>query len=99
MAMRRGIMFDENAPKLTEEEFIRCAIKKIRDQYKGIHSVYSGFNRAFKQYFGTNPVDATQRLSQEKKIVIRPVKGGVLIYVPEDAPPNPEDVLNKILED
>jgi hypothetical protein len=92
-------MFDEKNQRLTEQEFVRRAIKKLRGKYKGIHSVYSGFNRALKQYFGTNPVDATQRLSQEKKIVIRPVKGGVLIYLPEDAPPDPEDVLNKILED
>jgi hypothetical protein len=92
-------MFNENAPKLTEEEFVRRAIKKLRGKYKGIHTVYSGFNEAFKKYFGTNPVDTTQRLFREGKIFIRPVKGGVLLYLPEDAPPHPEDVLNKILED
>jgi hypothetical protein len=86
-------------PRLSEEEFIRRAIKKLRGNYKGIHSVYSGFNAAFKEYFGTNPVDTTQRLAKEGKIRIRPVKGGVILYLPEDAPNSPENVLKKILEE
>jgi len=88
----------EDKPKLTEEEFIHRAVKKLRGNYKGIHSVYSGFNAAFKKYFGTNPVETTQRLVKEGKISIRPVKGGVIIYLPEDAPNTAENVLNKILE-
>ena len=89
----------EEKPKLSEEEFVRKAVKKLRGKYKGIHTVYSGFNAAFKEYFGTNPVEATQRLAGEGKINIRPVKGGVMIYLPEDAPNTAEDVLSKILED
>lgn len=92
-------MVKEKEPKLSEEEFVRRAIKKLRGNYKGIHTVYSGFNQAFKQYFGTNPVETTQRLAQEGKINIRPVKGGVILYLPEDAPNSPENVLKKILED
>ncbi len=84
---------------MTEEEFVRKAIKKLRGNYKGIHSVYSGFNAAFKEYFGKNPIETTQRLASEKKIMIRPVKGGVVLYLPEDAPNSPQNVLNKILED
>lgn len=38
-------------------------------------------------------------MGNEGKIVIRPVKGGVIIYLPEDAPNSPDKVLNKILED
>jgi hypothetical protein len=73
--------------KLTEYEFIVRAIKKLRKPpYKGIHTVYSGFNQAFREYFGTNPVEVTQRLAAEGRIVTRPVKGGVTIYLPEDAP-------------
>jgi len=89
----------EEKSKLTEEEFIRKAVKKLRGKYKGIHTVYSGFNSAFKEYFGTNPVEATQKLAREGKINIRPVKGGVLIYLPEDAPNTAENILNKILGD
>jgi hypothetical protein len=89
----------EEKPQLSEEEFVRRAVKKLRGKYKGIHTVYSGFNAAFKEYFGTNPVAATQRLASEGKINIRPVKGGVMIYLPEDAPNTAGNVLNKILAD
>jgi len=92
-------MDTDDKPKLTEEEFVRKAIKKLRGNYKGIHTVYSGFNQAFKEYFGTNPVEATQRLANQGKINIRPVRGGVMIYLPEDTPPAGASVLNKILED
>lgn len=74
--------------KLSHEEFVKRAILSLRKEgYKGIHSVYSGFNNAFKQYFdGENPVEITNRLAKEGKIVLRPVKGGVMLYLPEDAP-------------
>ena len=64
--------------KLSQEEFVKKAILSLRKEgYKGIHSVYSGFNEAFKKYFSDeNPVDVTNRLAGEGKIVIRPVKGG-----------------------
>ena len=92
-------MSAEEKPKITEEEFVRKAIIKLRGNYKGIHSVYSGFNAAFQEYFGKNPIETTQRLASEKKIIIRPVKGGVVLYLPEDAPNSPQNVLSKILED
>jgi len=74
--------------KLSHEEFVRKAIVSLRKEgYKGIHSVFSGFNDAFKQYFsGENPVEATNKLADAGKVVIRPVKGGVMLYLPEDAP-------------
>lgn len=74
--------------KLNHEEFVKKAIVSLRKGgYKGIHTVYSGFNDAFKKYFvGENPVEVTNRLAQEGKIVLRPVKGGVMIYLPDEAP-------------
>jgi len=74
--------------KLSHEEFIRKAILSLRKEgYKGIHTVYSGFNEAFKKYFnGENPVEVTNKLAKEGKIIIRPVKGGVMLYLPEEAP-------------
>ena len=74
--------------KLSHEEFIKKAIVSLRKEgFKGIHTVYSGFNNAFKKYFaGENPVEVTNKLAQERKIVVRPVKGGVMLYLPEDAP-------------
>lgn len=74
--------------RLSHEEFVKKAIVSLRKEgFKGIHSVYSGFNEAFKKYFNDeNPVEATNKLAGEGKIVIRPVKGGVMLYLPEDAP-------------
>jgi hypothetical protein len=89
------------AEKITPEEFVRKAIVSLRkDGYKGIHTVYSGFNEAFKKYFdGEDPVKATNQLASEGKIIIRPVRGGVMLYLPEDVPSkgqNAEDVLKKM---
>jgi len=86
--------------KLSHEEFVKRAIVSLRKEgFKGIHSVYSGFNEAFKKYFNDeNPVDVTNKLAGEGKIVIRPVKGGVMLYMPEDAPGSgsAEQVLKKM---
>ena len=74
--------------KMNHEEFVKKAIVSLRKEgYKGIHTVYSGFNDAFKKYFeGENPIDATNHLAQEGRIVMRPVKGGMMLYLPEEAP-------------
>ena len=74
--------------KLSHEEFIKKAIVSLRKEgYKGIHTVYAGFNEAFKNYYpGENPIDATNALAKDGKIVIRLGKGGVMLYLPEDAP-------------
>lgn len=74
--------------KLSHEEFVKKAIVNLRQKgYKGIHSVYSGFNQAFRKYFeGEDPVKAINKLVKEGKIFLRPVKGGVMLYFAEDAP-------------
>jgi len=74
--------------KLTQEEFVRLAIARLRlENYKGIHSVYSGFNEAFKSYYeGANPIEATDELARQGKIGLRPVKGGVMLYLPGEGP-------------
>ncbi|MCM8798697.1 MAG: hypothetical protein NC821_04455 [Candidatus Omnitrophica bacterium] len=92
----------EEAKKLSEEEFVIQAIKKLRKEpYRGIHSVYSGFNEAFRKYFGTNPVEATNRLAAEGKIETRPFKGGVMLFLPGEAPkrPSAEEIIKIILGD
>jgi len=88
--------------KISEYEFIVKAVKKLRKPpYKGIHSVYSGFNRAFRDYYQKDPIETTTRLAEQGQIVTRPVRGGVMIYLPEDAPAPraSESVLSKILEE
>jgi len=76
------------AERLSHEEFVKQAILKLRTgNYKGIHSVYSGFNEAFKKYYeGQDPVKATNQLAAEGKIIIRPARGGVVLYLTDDAP-------------
>jgi hypothetical protein len=77
----------EEERKLTEEEFVLQGIRRLRkDPYRGIHSVYSGFNEAFRKYFGTNPVEVTSRLAAEGKIETRPFKGGAMLFLPGEAP-------------
>jgi len=91
----------EEARKLTEEEFILQAIKRLRKEpFRGIHAVYSGFNEAFRKYFGTNPVEATSRLADEKKIETRPFKGGAMLFLPGEAPKrlSSEEIIQLILE-
>jgi len=89
----------EQEKKLSEEEFILRAINRLRKPpYKGIHSVYSGFNKAFRQYFGSDPVEATNRLAKQGKINTRPVRGGMMLYLAGDSPSSPDDALKKILE-
>ena len=90
----------EEERKLSEEEFVLQAVKRLRKEpYRGIHSVYSGFNEAFRKYFGTNPVEVTSRLAAEGKIEIRPFKGGVMLFLPGEAPkrPSAEEIIQLIL--
>ncbi len=76
-------------------EFIRRAILTLRKEpYKGIHSVYSGFNTAFAKYYQFYRPDGrpdsdrikeiTSALQNEGRLVLKPVKGGVMLYLPED---------------
>ena len=93
---------DQEGKKLSEEEFVVQATRKLRkDPYRGIHSVYSGFNEAFRKYFGTNPVDATNRLASEGKIESRPFKGGVMLFLPGEAPKRPmaDEIIQMIAGD
>lgn len=91
--------------KLNYEEFFKMAILKLRDisKSRGIHSVFSGFNQAFREYFGEDPIKVTQELAGNGKIEIRPVKRGVMIYLPGEAPQSRADLgkaaLSKILNE
>ncbi len=87
--------------RMSYEDFVKKAILTLRREgFKGIHTVYSGFNEAFKKYYeGEDPVKITNQLASEGKIVIRPVKGGVMLYLPEEAPSSQnrgDDALKKM---
>jgi|SRR3972149_7136762 len=90
--------------KYNYEEFFKIAILRLRtiSKSRGIHSVFSGFNQAFREYYGEDPVKVTQELASMAKIEIRPVKGGVMLYLPGEAPKRAESgktVLSKILSE
>lgn len=96
---------DRKEKTLNYEEFFKMAILKLRDisKSRGIHSVFSGFNQAFREYFGEDPIKVTQELANKGKIEIRYVKGGVMIYLPGEAPKSRADLgktaLSKILNE
>ena len=54
-----------------------------------------------REYFDKDSVEVTTRLAEEGKIATRPVRGVVMLCLPEDAPASErsKSVLTKILED
>ncbi len=89
----------ESKGRLEKEEFVVRAIKKLRGKYRGIHTVFSGFNEAFRQYFGEDPRPVTQEMAAKGILEIRPVKGGVMLYLKGESPRAGDDVLQKILKE
>lgn len=89
---------------MTHEEFFINAIKNLRDTSKslGIHTVWSGFNNAFRKHFNQDPITVAKQLDDQGIIEIRLVKGGARIYLPGEAPALREnkdaEVLAKILQ-
>ena len=89
-----------------EKDFVFRAIERLRDSKrgKGIHTVYSGFNAAFRQHFGgKDPRALTDAMVAEGVLAIRPSRGGVMLYKAEEAPPQRDfegsEALAKILAD
>ena len=74
---------------LSEEEFVIEGIKKLRKEpYKGIHSVFSGFNDAFRKHFNKDPIEYTNKMVSAGKIEIIPLKSGrgVMLYLAGEGP-------------
>ena len=97
------MILDPGDQKLSEEEFIIAGIKKLRkDPYKGISSVFSGFNEAFRKHFNKDPVEFTTKMVSEGKLEIIPTRGGkgVTLYLPGEGPEGQKtsETLKKILE-
>lgn len=74
----------------TPEEFALLAIERLKKPGQaGIHTVYSGFNEAFRVYFADkDPVKEVQTLAEAGKIDFRMAKGGAVIYPPGKMPAN-----------
>jgi hypothetical protein len=64
-------------------------LRKVDGQSKGIHTVYSGFNGAFSMQYSLakeQVVVLTNTMRDKGDIDMRPVKGGVMIYLPGEKP-------------
>jgi hypothetical protein len=87
--MRRGMA--DSPPRMTPEEYVVNAIRTLRGpESTGIHSRFSGFNRAFRIYFpDLDPVETTTRLAGAGIIAIRPARGGVMLYLAGEGPVAP----------
>ena len=87
--------------EITKEDFVIQAIKRLRDdsRSKGIHSVYSGFNEAFRLKFSEDPRVITDQMVAAGKLVVQPRKGGVMLYIAGEEPKQPtgQSALDKIL--
>ena len=77
----------------TPEQFVKRAIAKLRGidkatgkEWKGMHTVFSGFNQAWRDYFGDDPVAGVKALVAEGKVVSIPAYKGARLYMPDDAP-------------
>ena len=74
--------------RLTHEEFTVKAVKDLRQVgRKGIHTRFSGFNAAFRDYFpDDDPVVATSALVAAGKLSGHFVRGGYMLYLAGEAP-------------
>lgn len=71
----------EKPSKLSQEEFVLKTIKELRPSYSnGIHSIYSGFDEKFRNYFdGEAPSRILFKLEEEGLISIKKVKTGLIL--------------------
>ncbi len=88
--------------KMSEIEFTKNAIVKLRKvPYKGIHSVFSGYNEAFRKYFGSDPIEAVNQMVADGQIETRYVKKGAQLYLrgekPEGVSHRAEKTIEKII--
>jgi hypothetical protein len=71
--------------KMSYREFVERAIVALRKPgYKGIHVVFSGFNEAFREYYGEDPRLHVDKLVEEGVIVSRPARKGIMMFLASD---------------
>ena len=96
------LILGSGSRSLSEEEFAVEGIKQLRKEpYKGIHSVFSGFNDAFRKHFNKDPIEFTGKMVSAGKIEIIPIRSGkgVMLYLPGEGPRGrkTDETLKKIL--
>lgn len=93
---------NQEQTKLTVEQFVLLAIERLaKDGKPTIHTVFSGFNSAFRDYFkeeGLDPIDEVQKLKEAGKIDFRFARGGAAIGKPGSIAKNADaaDALKKM---
>uniref|UniRef100_A0A6M3LX11 Uncharacterized protein n=1 Tax=viral metagenome TaxID=1070528 RepID=A0A6M3LX11_9ZZZZ len=98
-------MAEATVKRMSYEAFVKAAIQNLRtEKSKGIHTVYSGFNSAFRKYYGedSNPIEACKTLAEQAKIQMRLAKGGAQIFLYGEATirdnsARADDVLKRIV--
>ena len=76
--------------KMTHLEFIQKAYETLRKPgkngvvYVGMHTVFTGFNEAFRKYFDADPVKAVEKLAASGELRVRGARGGAIIYLGDD---------------
>jgi len=73
-----------NNKKLSKEQFLMRAFERLPNKdkgFKGFQTVISGFNDAFRDYFGQEPVPFLKAQEKAGKIVSRGKKGVPGSYV------------------
>ena len=67
--------------KVSKRKFVLNAVHTLRKSgYLGIHVVYSGFNQAFRDYYGEDPIAEVDKLVEAGVVIKQPVRGGVMLY-------------------
>lgn len=81
-----GGLFSDIVPcvddkELTKQEYVLASIRSLRrNGYLGIHVVYSGFNKSFREKYHDDPVAYIKELVSKKIVYTHLVKGGVMMY-------------------
>ena len=86
--------------KMLVKEFVERSIKRLRKPgYVGIHAVYSGFNQAFRDYYGKDPRKYVDQLAKDGLLAVVVVRGGVMLNLASEysVKTQDNDVLKKIL--
>ena len=88
MSMNQTTSVETSCTQVTHLEFTLLAIKNLpkKGGHKGIHTVFSGFNAAFREHFKEDPVTIINNLVKAGNITMHPARGGVIIYDTRDRP-------------
>ena len=85
--------------KLSKEQFVKLAILRLRTtKSKGVHTVFSGLNGAYRVYFeGADPVKDINSMVKTGKFEMHPTKGGVMLYIKGEMPKGTSTSPDKVL--